>query len=373
MSTVPADIPPMTRPEEGPFENDRFSPSEQWRAVGARDSRYDGAFVFAVRTTGIYCRPSCPARRPQRRNVQFLSGPDAAEEAGFRACLRCRPRDVATRVLEAAWIGRVCRLIDDGLETPLRLKDLARRAGMSPDHLARCFKRATGLSPKQYAEARRLASLKEHLRKGEQVSEAIYEAGYGSSSRVYEKAPTQLGMTPAAYRRGGPGLSLDYTIVDSPLGRLLVAATERGVSAVCLGRSDAALETALRAEYPQAEVRRDERRLRPWVATLVQKLEGRAPQTELPLDVQATAFQWRVWRELRAIPLGQTRTYAEVARRIGQPQAARAVARACATNPVAIAIPCHRVVPKAGGAGGYRWGTAKKRALLERERLAARG
>jgi len=320
----------------------------------------------------VYCRPSCPARRPHRRNVLFLSGPDAAEAAGFRSCRRCRPRDLAARVLEAAWIRRMCRHIDDGLDRPLRLKELAQKAGMSPDHLARRFKRATGVSPRQYAEARRLSSLKEHLRRGDPVSEAIYEAGYGSSSRVYEKAPAQLGMTPAIYRRGGRGLRLDYTIVDSPLGRLLVAATERGVSAVCLGSSDAALEEALRAEYPSAEVKRDERRLRAWVATLVQKIEGREPQAELPLDIQATAFQWRVWRELSAIPRGRTRTYGEVARRIGHPRAVRAVARACATNPVAIAIPCHRVVPKAGGAGGYRWGAEKKQALLERERLAAR-
>ena len=372
MSTVPAYIPQVTPDEEAPVETDPLSPGERWRAVETRDSRYDGGFVFAVRTTGVYCRPSCPARRPHRRNVLFFSGPDTAEAAGFRSCRRCRPRDPSARVLEAAWIRRVCRHIEDGLDRPLRLNDLGHKAGMSPDHLARRFKRATGLSPKQYAEARRLSSLKEHLRKGDRVSEAIYEAGYGSSSRVYEKAPAQLGMTPAAYRRGGRGLHLDYTIVDSPLGRLLVAATERGVSAVCLGSSDATLEEALRAEYRFAEVKRDERRLRPWVVALLQRLEGRTPQTELPLDIQATAFQWRVWRELRRIPLGRTRTYAEVARRIGQPRAVRAVARACATNPVAIAIPCHRVVPKTGGVGGYRWGTEKKRALLERERLAAR-
>jgi AraC family transcriptional regulator, regulatory protein of adaptative response / methylated-DNA-[protein]-cysteine methyltransferase len=345
---------------------------EWWRAVESRDRRADGAFVFAVRTTGVYCRPSCPARRPKRRNVRFFQGPNAAEAAGFRACRRCHPRDLPSRVVEAAWVRRVCRQIEDTLDRPVRLRELGAKAGVSPDHLARRFKRATGLSPRQYAEARRLAAFKERLRKGNGVNEAIYEAGYGSSSRAYEKAPARLGMTPAAYRRGGLGLRLDYTIVDSALGRLLVAATERGISAVCLGDSDAVLEEALRTEYPRAELTRDQRRLRGWVRTLVRQLEGEAPEAELPLDIRATAFQWRVWQQLRAIPRGQTRTYGEVARRIGSPRAVRAVARACATNPVAVAIPCHRVVPKTGGLGGYRWGAEKKKALLERERLAAK-
>jgi len=357
MSTSEADRGPVAR-------------DDRWRAVAARDSSFDGDFVFAVRSTGVYCRPSCPARRPDPRNVTFFRLPEAAEAAGFRSCRRCRPRDAPARVLQAAWIRRVCRHIQEGGGRPVRLSDLAGRAGMSPDHLQRSFKRATGLTPKQYAEALRLAALKRRLKEGDPVSEAIYEAGYGSSSRMYEKAPAQLGMTPAAYRRGGRGMRLRYSTVDSPLGRLLVAATDRGVSAVCLGDSDVALEAALRAEYPLAEVERDDRSIRPWVASLLRQLGGHAPSADLPLDVQATAFQWRVWRELRRIPAGRTRTYAEVARRIGRPGGARAVARACATNPVALAVPCHRVVPAGGGEGGYRWGTRRKRALLEAERAA---
>jgi AraC family transcriptional regulator of adaptative response/methylated-DNA-[protein]-cysteine methyltransferase len=343
----------------------------RWRAVAARDPRFDGKFVFAVRSTGVYCRPSCPARRPHPRNVTFFPVPDAAEAAGFRSCRRCRPRDTPARVLHAAWVRRVCRLIEEQGGRPVRLAELADRSGLSPDHLQRSFKRATGLSPRQYAEALRLAALKRRLKEGDPVSEAIYESGYGSSSRVYEKAPEHLGMTPAAYRRGGRGMRLRYSTVASPLGRLLVAATERGVSAVCLGESDSALEAALRAEYPEAEVDRDDRAIRPWVAALLRQVAGHPPSTELPLDVQATAFQWRVWRELRRIPPGGTRTYAEVARRIGRPGAARAVARACASNPVALTVPCHRVVPATGGEGGYRWGSERKRALLQAEKAAA--
>lgn len=347
-------------------------PDGRWQAVLARDARCDGRFVFGVRSTGVYCRPSCPARRPRRENVVFFPLPEAAEHAGFRSCRRCRPRDAALDP-RVGWVRRLCRHIEASPEGPLTLRALAGEAGMSPHHLQRTFKRVMGITPRQYADACRLATLKARLKKGKAVTEAIYEAGYGSSSRLYERAPAQLGMTPATYRRGGRGMRIAYATVDSPLGRLLVAATERGISAVCLGDSDATLEAALRQEYPAAEVSRDESRLGQWVEAILRYLEGREPHLDLPVDVQATAFQWRVWQELRAIPPGRTRSYGEIARRLGQPTAARAVARACATNPVALVIPCHRVVGESGALTGYRWGVERKRKLLEAEGREAQG
>lgn len=344
---------------------------EKWEAVEARDARFDGAFVYAVRSTGIYCRPSCPSRRPRRPHVTFFALPEAAERAGFRSCLRCRPRSVRTRDPQAERIQKVCRYVADHLEEPLTLERLGREAGLAPHHLQRTFKRVMGISPRAYADALRLGVFRQRVRKGAAVIDAAFEAGYGSTSRLYERAPAQLGMTPAAFRRGGRGLRLRYTTVDCPLGRLLVAATERGVSLVSLGESDEALERALQAEYPAAQVARDDASLRDWVRHIVKHLEGREPHLDLPVDVRATAFQWQVWEELRRIPRGETRTYADVARAIGRPRAVRAVARACATNPVALVVPCHRVVPSAGGTGGYRWGDARKARLLESESVSA--
>jgi AraC family transcriptional regulator of adaptative response/methylated-DNA-[protein]-cysteine methyltransferase len=246
---------------------------------------------------------------------------------------------------------------------------------MSPYHVQRTFKRIMGITPRQYAAACRSKRFKAQLRKGDSVTTALYDAGYGSSSRLYEKAPAQLGMTPAAYRRGGAGMSIHYATVDCPLGRLLVAATERGVCAVSLGHSDAALEAALLREFPRADIHRNEAGLRRWINALVRHLDGREPHLDLPLDVQATAFQWRVWEALRAIPYGSTRSYGEIARAIGRPSAVRAVARACATNRVALITPCHRAIREDGGLGGYRWGLKRKQALLakEREQRAAVG
>jgi AraC family transcriptional regulator of adaptative response/methylated-DNA-[protein]-cysteine methyltransferase len=340
----------------------------RWRAVLERDRRGDGRFVFAVRSTGIYCRPSCPARRPRRSQVAFFDRPDAAEQAGFRACRRCRPREAGAADPQAALVRRVCRLIDEGGEEGWRLPALAEAAGVSPRRLMRTFKQALGVSPRQYAEARRLAAFKRRLKKGDSVTTALYDVGFGSSSRLYEDVQGRLGMTPSTYRRGGRGLSLRYTIAASPLGRLLVAATDRGVAAVSLGDSDVRLQEALRTEYPAAEVSRDDAALETWVAAVLGQLAGTASREDLPLDVQATAFQHRVWQELRAIPRGQTRSYSEIARRLGRPRAARAVARACASNPVALVVPCHRVVEAGGGLGGYRWGVERKRALLAQER-----
>ena len=267
-----------------------LSPQQCWRAVVARDARMDGSFVYAVRSTGIYCRPSCPSRRAGRAQVVFFALPEAAEQNGFRPCRRCQPREVA-RGPQAELVARACRHIQANLEGPLGLAALGAEMGVSPYHLQRTFKRLTGITPRQYADAYRLGLLKTRLRNGDDVTTAMYQAGYGSSSRLYERAPAQLGMTPGTYRRGGQGMRIGYTIVDAPLGRLLVAATPRGICAVYLSDSDAEIEAALEQEYPEAEIRRDTNGLRRWVAALMNHLKGRQPRLDLPLDVQATAFQ----------------------------------------------------------------------------------
>lgn len=345
---------------------------ERWQAVATRDAHFDGTFVYAVRSTGIYCRPSCPSRRPRRPHVAFFPLPEAAERAGFRSCLRCRPRTVRPCSPQAERVQRVCRFIAEHLDEPLTLERLGRVAGSAPHHLQRTFKHLMGISPRAYADALRLGVFRGRVKKGAAVIDATFEAGYGSTSRLYERAAGQLGMTPAAYRRGGQGARIAYTIADSPLGRLLVAATARGVALVSLGADDRTLVRALQEEYPAAERGPGDARLGAWVRAIVAHLAGREPHLDLPLDVRATAFQWRVWQELRAIPRGETRSYAEVARAIGRPGAARAVARACATNPTALIVPCHRVVPQAGGTGGYRWGRERKARLLESEAASAR-
>jgi AraC family transcriptional regulator of adaptative response/methylated-DNA-[protein]-cysteine methyltransferase len=339
--------------------------------VRARDPRFDGAFVFGVRSTGIYCRPSCPARRPRRRNVLFFPVAEAAEGAGFRSCRRCRPREASPRDRVAARVRAVCRRLEASGDATPSLAVLGAEVGWGPHHLQRTFKRMVGVSPREYADALRLRALRERLQKGDPVTTAIYDAGYGSSSRVYERAPARLGMTPATYRRGGRGMRLAYAIAPSRLGRLLVAATERGVSAVRLGDSDSGLVDALRAEFPAAEIRRDDAGVGGALQAVLRRIEGGAPHPDLPLDIRGTAFQQRVWDALRAIPSGEVRTYGQIARAIGRPAASRAVARACATNPVAVVIPCHRVVPGSGGTGGYRWGAERKRRLLDREKTAA--
>ncbi len=341
--------------------------ARQWEAVLARDPEADGAFVYAVRTTGIYCRPTCPSRRPRRENTAFFSLPEAAEQAGFRACRRCHPEQATLRDPQVGLVQRVCRAIAANPEEPPTLASLSAAVNLSPFHLQRTFKRVMGITPRQYAEACRVGRLKDELRKGEAVTSALYGAGYGSASRLYESAPARLGMTPAVYRRGGSGMRIHYTVVPCPLGLLLVAATERGVCAITLGDSDESLVAALTREYPAATIAGDASGLDSAVEAIIRHLHGQEPHLDLPLDVQATAFQWRVWEALRAIPYGSTRSYGEIARAIGQPTAARAVAQACATNRVALAIPCHRVVREDGEVGGYRWGVARKRTLLAQE------
>jgi AraC family transcriptional regulator, regulatory protein of adaptative response / methylated-DNA-[protein]-cysteine methyltransferase len=340
----------------------------QWQRVLARDSKSDGAFVYAVRSTGIYCRPSCASRRPHRRQVVFFPLPAAAESAGFRPCRRCRPEQAKAADPQLEWVRRACALLDGQAGEPARLFSLAAQLNVSPFHLQRTFKRVMGISPREYQEARRMERLKKELKKERNVTYALYEAGFGSSSRLYEGVHAKLGMTPATYRRGGRGVTIRYSIVASPLGRLLVAATERGVCRVGMGASDGFLADDLRREFPAAEIRRDDHALRAWTSALLKQLNGWQPRAELPLDIRATAFQKRVWETLQKIPRGATRSYAEVARAIGKPHAARAVARACASNPVALLIPCHRVVESGGGLGGYHWGEKRKRALLEREK-----
>lgn len=338
-----------------------------WKAVQRRDSNSDGMFVYAVESTGIYCRPSCPSRKPERQHVQFFPAPNEAERAGFRACKRCQPDRLQDHI---KLVQDVCHYIDERAEDIPTLAELGEEFGLSPYHLQRMFKRATGLTPKQYADARRTERLKTMLKEREDIATTVYEAGFGSMSRVYERAPEQLGMTPGAYRRGGVGMHIHYTITDSALGRLLVGATERGVCAVSLGDDDAALEAALHDEYPAAEVTRDDT-ISPWVEAILRYLNGQLPHLELPVDIQTTAFRWKVLQELQRIPAGETRSYAEIARAIGQPKAVRAVASACATNPVALVIPCHRVVRSDGQSGGYRWGAERKQHLLQQERDAS--
>ena len=340
-------------------------------AITLHDARMDGAFVYAVRSTGIYCRPSCPSRRPHTRQILLFVQPGAAEQAGFRACRRCHPRQARGNP-QADLIRRVCGEIEGNPDGSLSLWNLAERTGLSAAHLQRTFRRAMGITPRQYADALRVARLKSELRKGKDVTTALHEVSYGSSSRLYEKSDAQLGMTPATYRRGGRGMNISYTIAPCSLGRVLVAATQRGISAVYLGERDSDLAAALRKEYPRAEIRCGSGDQTKWVRAVVRHLAGSNPRLDLPTDVVATVFQRRVWEALRSIPLGATRTYAEVARIIGQPSAVRAVARACATNPAAVVVPCHRVVRTDGTLGGYRWGLERKQSLLERERRMAK-
>lgn len=339
-----------------------------WQATLARDSRADGTFVLAVRSTHIYCRPSCPARRPLRRNVVFFRTREEAEKQGYRPCLRCRPNEISGSV---ALVQRAAQQLAASTEEGIRLSGLARELGTTQATLRRAVLQVTGLKPRELAEALRVKRFKSMLRAGRSITDALYETGYGSSSRVYERSNAQLGMTPATYQKGGKGMKIGYAIGKSPLGKVLVAATERGVSAVYLGDAVNTLISELREEYPRAEIAPAPDSYQRWVREIVQRIEGKRPRLELPLDLQATAFQRRVWQELQRIPRGRTRTYSQVARSLGQPKAVRAVARACATNPVSIVVPCHRVIREDGTLAGYRWGLSRKEQLLKQEQSTA--
>ena len=339
-----------------------------WRACLARDAAYDGRFVFAVRSTGIYCRPSCPARKPHRRNVSFFAAPELARQAGFRACKRCQPDRSQLRNPLAERVLSVCHYIRSARDEQLTLARLGRRFSFSPAHLQRVFTQYVGISPLAYAEAVRMDQLKLALQSGASVTDAIYAAGFSSSSRVYERAAGAIGMTPRRYRERGRGEHIRFSIVPSALGRLLVASTAKGICSVQLGDDDAALEQLLRTEFSAAVIERNDREHAERVRGVVALADGRPPHVSLPLDIRGTAFQQQVWRALRRIPAGQTRSYAEVARSIGRPDATRAVASACGANPAALVVPCHRVVQSSGGLGGYHWGIERKRRLLESER-----
>ncbi len=333
-----------------------------WPAVLARDSSQDGRFVFAVTTTGIYCRPSCPAKRPHSKNVRFFPTPSAAEQAGFRPCKRCNPNAPKQR---DELVRKICAYLEDRLEEPVTLENLSKEFGTSPFHLQRTFKDALGLSPREWAATRRLEKFKGDLRKAPSVTEALFKT-YGSSRQAYEQA-RKLGMTPGEYRRQGGGLVIHYAVAPSPLGAILLAATDKGICKVALGDNPKTLERELFQEFPAAEFHQDGKKLSPWIWKILASLSGKASPA-LPLDLQATAFQKKVWEEARKIPAGKTRTYSDIARRLGKKSATRAVASALAQNPAALLIPCHRVVGKDGELRGYRWGLERKKKLLERER-----
>lgn len=346
----------------------RIDDEAAWAAVLARDPSADGSFVYAVRSTRVYCRPSCPSRRPRRDRVAFFPGPEQAEAAGFRACRRCRPHeavsDAERRALQAA------RILEERAGETLTLAALAAEVALSPGHLQRTFTRLLGQSPKRYQTAVRLERLRQGLREGEPLAQAAFGAGFGSSRGLYEQAEGGMGMTPGAYHRGAEGLTIRYTVVESPLGQMLVATTAKGVCAVMLGDDPRRLADELRREFSKAQLVLDDD-VRGHAEDVVARLGDPVALEAVPLDLRGTEFQRRVWAELRKIPAGETVSYAEVARRVGRPKAVRAVASACGDNHVAVLVPCHRVVRSDGGLGGYKWGLARKEALLETE--GARG
>jgi AraC family transcriptional regulator of adaptative response/methylated-DNA-[protein]-cysteine methyltransferase len=339
----------------------------RWAAVVARDKAADGTFVTAVRTTGIYCRPSCTARRPLRENVSFYESNEEAEAAGFRACKRCKPNAPAGEGEHTAKIAEACRMIETA-ETPPKLDELAMSAGMSPYHFHRVFKAVTGVTPKAYAVAHRQNRVRDALKGDKSVTEAIYEAGFNSSGRFYADAAKSLGMKPGEFRAGGANIEIRHATAPCSLGQILVAATDKGVCAIFFGDDPEALDQELRNRFPRAKLIAGAREFGKLVAKVVAYVEAPHKDLDLPLDIRGTAFQHQVWAALREIPPGKTVTYGDIARRIGKPAAVRAVGTACGANHIAVAIPCHRVLGSDGKLTGYRWGTARKRALLDREK-----
>jgi AraC family transcriptional regulator, regulatory protein of adaptative response / methylated-DNA-[protein]-cysteine methyltransferase len=347
------------------FRNDE----QRWEAVRRRDRGADGAFYYAVRTTGIYCRPSCAARTPRRNNVEFHATPAAAEAAGFRPCKRCKPNAQGLVERQAAVVARACRMIEQAEELP-SLDALARAAGLSPFHFHRVFKAVTGVTPKAFADAHRGGRVRDELKRADTVTEAIYGAGFNSNARFYESSAKLLGMTPTAYRAGGAGATIRFAVGECSLGSILVAATEKGVCAIQFGDNPDALVRNLQDAFPKATLVGGDEAFEQLVARVVGFVEAPRRGLDLPLHVRGTAFQQKVWRALRKIRPGATASYAEIAAKIGEPKAVRAVAQACGANPVAVAIPCHRVVRRDGALSGYRWGVERKRALLNKEAAA---
>ena len=349
-------------------------PETCWQAVQKRDRAFNGRFWFSVRSTGVYCLPSCAARPPLRRNVTFHASPEAAEATGFRACKRCKPRDWQVDAGLSKPVARATELFAAAADrdTPLSLAEVARKVGLTANTLSKRFVAELGVNPRDWLVAKKRERFRKALRAGESVAGALYGAGYGSPSRVYEHSDKALGMTPATYAKGGAGAHIDYTTVESDYGRVLVAATHKGIAAVFLGDSDRALEKELKDDFPSADIARNDGALGARVKGVLARLYGRKPTAldtpDVPLDIVGTAFQWKVWKALTEIPAGQTRTYGEIARRIGAPKSARAVGRACATNQASGVIPCHRAVGSTGALTGYRWGVARKERLLADER-----
>ena len=343
-----------------------------WQAVQQRDPTYDGFVIYAVRTTGIYCRPICPSRRPHRANVRFFADSKEARSAGYRACLRCFPDRTWPENRNSSLVKRVCDQIDSHLDqhpdSLPSLAQLSQAVEVSASHLQRVFKKETGLTPRQYAHSDRLERFKSLVRDGSPISAAMFDSGFSSSSRLYEDSDGQFGMTPGRYRRGGAGTTIGYLVAESPLGSLLVAATGKGICSVKLGDDASTLLKNLRAEFPAANLQEGDETLRGWLESVLEYLVGERLGLDLPLDIQATAFQRRVWRMLQSIPYGETRSYQQMALNVGLTgNASRAVGNACASNPVALVIPCHRAVRKDGSFGGYRWGLHRKKALLAME------
>jgi AraC family transcriptional regulator, regulatory protein of adaptative response / methylated-DNA-[protein]-cysteine methyltransferase len=338
--------------------------TDRWRAVAERDTHADGAFVYAVRTTGVFCRPSCASRQPRRENVAFFAGADDARAAGYRECKRCQPAGLPR---ELAIVSRACAALDADPQQHMTLAQLSDAVHVSPFHLQRLFKRVVGVSPRQYQAARRGAALRDALQRGDDVTRAAVDAGYSSPSRLYSTTANELGMAPSAYRRKGAGLRVQYATAPTTLGFVLVAATGKGICRIAFGDEAATLVGEMREAFANAELVEDPPRIAPFIAQIDAYLRGTRQAFDLPLDVATTAFRQRVWDALQRIPYGQTRSYSQIAEALGAPSAVRAVASACASNPVALAIPCHRVVQKGGALAGYRWGLPRKAALLEAE------
>ncbi len=339
---------------------------ERWQAIKRRDAAFDGKFVFAVSTTGVFCRPSCASRPAKRENVSFFPTVTEAEKAGYRACKRCRPDKLGAPDPQVEAVKRACERIKQAEDSP-KLAALAASAGLSPYHFHRVFKAITGVTPKAYAAETRAHRAADKLRTAETVTEAIYDAGFNSSSRFYQNTDARLGMTPGAVRRGGAGAVIRFAVGEASLGAVLVAATDKGVCAILLGDDPETLVRDLQDRFPRADLKGGDVEFERMVAEVVGLVEAPGQRLDLPLDIRGTAFQQKVWAALSAIPAGKTATYTEIARAIGQPKAVRAVAQACAANPLAIAIPCHRVVRADGDLSGYRWGVERKRKLIDRE------
>ncbi|MGH9949312.1 MAG: bifunctional DNA-binding transcriptional regulator/O6-methylguanine-DNA methyltransferase Ada [Pyrinomonadaceae bacterium] len=337
-----------------------------WNAVKANDARFDGTFYLGVKTTGIYCKPSCRARTPKRENVAFFATLREAERAGLRACLRCKPRNATSIDPQIEKIMLACELLES--DNVYSLDDLSAEIGLSSYHLQKSFKAIIGVSPKKYSEAKRMEKFKNELREGGDVTTAMYDAGFGSSSRLYEKASADLGMTPSTYKKGGQGMKINFAITDCELGRILVARTIKGLCNVAFADDDKTLEKNLKKEFPNAEIVKDAFVLKDFVDAILKHLAGEKKRLDLPLDIQATAFQMQVWELLRKIPYGETVSYSQIAEQLGDKKKVRAVAQACGSNRVAVVIPCHRVIGSNGKLSGYRWGIERKKQLLETER-----